>query len=202
MLFNASSGDIWCNGGHIIASSDERIKKNITKIDNSLDVIMKIKPCKFNYIDEVNNGTANVYGFISQEVEEIIPEAVSPQKEYIPNIYCLGFCLNNIITLSSRISPVSPDIIKVGSNIKIIDYNGKEILCQITKIIGPDIFTVNSNFTTSKLFVYGTEINDLKTLDKDTIFSYNVSATQELSRKIDALTSRIQYLENFISSNI
>ena len=46
-----------------------------------------------------------------------------------------------------------------------------------------------------RLFVYGTEINDLLAVDYDAISMLNVSATQELSKQLDDAKAKIDRLE-------
>ena len=91
----------------IISSSDKRIKTNIQDIndDIALQMIMKIEPKKYEYIDKFERGDKKVYGFIAQQIREVIPEAVSIQSSIIPNIYKVGTLHNsNIITIDIDIS--------------------------------------------------------------------------------------------------
>jgi hypothetical protein len=53
--------------------SDLRLKENISYLSVGLDKIMELKPTKFDY----KKGTKNNIGFIAQEVQSVIPEAVS-----------------------------------------------------------------------------------------------------------------------------
>jgi len=46
------------------------------------------------------------------------------------------------------------------------------------------------------VFVYGYEVNDFHKLTKDYIYTLNVSATQELHRKMKAQDERIKELED------
>lgn len=54
-------------------NSDRRLKNNINYISGGLDKILNLKPAKFDYID----GLKKQIGFIAQDVQPIIPEAVS-----------------------------------------------------------------------------------------------------------------------------
>lgn len=56
-------------GGIIVQSSDIRLKKNIKKIENE-DVVSKLNPVSFTMQDRQR------YGFIAQEVQNILPELV------------------------------------------------------------------------------------------------------------------------------
>jgi hypothetical protein len=53
--------------------SDRRMKENINYIQTGLDKVMALKPATFDYIDGVKNNI----GWIAQDVQEVIPEAVS-----------------------------------------------------------------------------------------------------------------------------
>ena len=78
---------IYANQYHV--ASDSRIKKNIQDVndDSALEILRLIKPKTYQYIDVRNRGDITVYGFIAQEIKEIIPHAVNDTTEVIPNMY-------------------------------------------------------------------------------------------------------------------
>ena len=59
------------------SGSDIRLKENITDLDNGLQKVLGLKAKKFDLID----GLKNNYGFIAQEMQEVIPDAVSVFEE-------------------------------------------------------------------------------------------------------------------------
>lgn len=69
-----TSGNIGApNGTNIYNASDERLKQNISSLDNSLETIKNLNPVKFNWIDnfvEEENGKT-LYGFVAQEVQDV-----------------------------------------------------------------------------------------------------------------------------------
>ena len=188
--------------------SDKRIKTNIQDIndDNALQMIMKIEPKTYEYIDKVEKGNQRVYGFIAQQIKEVIPEAVKLEPLVCPNIYKIG-TLNksNLITMDMDIS----DTINIGSNITLITSNlGKEEY-KITNV-NSNQFTIdkevtdNDNLINSNIFVYGTKINDFHILDKNYIFTLNVCATQELYKSIkinENDISQLRYQYENMSNN-
>jgi hypothetical protein len=187
---------IWCKN-LICSSSDSRIKTNIQDIndDGALQKILLIKPKTYNYIDTFERGDKTVYGFIAQEIQEIIPEAVSIKEEVIPNIYKLCDCSNNIITIPNNIL-LQDDIIDI------IDVSGNRKQYNINDVSNNDI-TIDENLEGDKCFVFGSKVKDFHTLNKDYIFTLNVCATQELHRLIEKqqniindLIARITKLEN------
>jgi hypothetical protein len=79
-----STGNLTCTGDIISfgSLSDRRLKKNIESIgvEKALDVVSKLRAVTFDWKDDIFNeqkrNTSDI-GFIAQEIEEIIPEAVS-----------------------------------------------------------------------------------------------------------------------------
>ena len=59
--------------------SDEREKENIVDIPVGLEAVKQLRPCQFDW-KAAEQGT-NVYGFIAQEVESVIPTIVSEYKK-------------------------------------------------------------------------------------------------------------------------
>ena len=57
-------------------SSDERLKDNITRIDNPLEKVLSISGNTFDW-NEKSNKTGHDVGLIAQEIEKILPEAVT-----------------------------------------------------------------------------------------------------------------------------
>ena len=92
---------IWCQGGDVFVTSDTRIKNNIVELEDN-EALLKfrqLKPCKYNYIDTFYRTSDKVYGFIAQEVKEVMPYAtqIAATNECIPNIYKVALYNNNII---------------------------------------------------------------------------------------------------------
>ena len=75
----ASNGNIGApSGTNIYNASDLRLKQNITAITEGLDKIIALNPVKFNWIDgfEPSEDSKNMLGFVAQELQNVIPEAV------------------------------------------------------------------------------------------------------------------------------
>ena len=60
---------------------------------------MLIQPKTYEYIDKVERGNDIVYGFIAQQIKEVIPEAVKIEKCIIPNIFKVCQYNNDVISL-------------------------------------------------------------------------------------------------------
>ena len=76
------SGDINVIGGDINVTSDERLKTNIKKIQNSMEIITNIRGVEFNWNKKMKELHSSIstskkeLGVIAQEVEEFIPEMI------------------------------------------------------------------------------------------------------------------------------
>jgi len=195
------SSSIWSEGW-IMSSSDERIKENIQDINDNyaLEKILLIQTKTYNYIDKVERGTKKVYGFISQQIKEILPEAVTIEKKVIPNIYSFYNISNNIIQTNENLT----NKLNVNDKIEYItDNTKKRDACKILEITD-NYIKIDKNLDTNEVFIYGKEVEDFHTISKEYIFTLNICATQELHRIIEQqqqlinnLLNRITTLENY-----
>ena len=179
---------MWILGG-LGQYSDSRIKKNIEDIDDedALNKILALEPKTYNYIDEKIHGTDKVYGFIAQQVREVLPRAVKIKQDYAPNVYKMCHCEADKIYVD-----VPNEVFE--NLIKIIDNDGLNIECNIIEI-GEGYIIIDKILDVNSIFVYGYKINDLHSMTKDYIFTVNVCATQILSRKIDTQQEEINELK-------
>ncbi len=158
--------------------SDRRIKRDIEEIndDDALNKILLIKPTTYYYIDETRNkGNDKVYGFIAQQIKEVIPEAVAESPDLISNI-----CKKCFVRNKREIYYSLPNDIEIDTEVQIYDkrYKIKEIYI--------DYFVIDNNIDSDECFVYGYCVKDAHVLNKSYIYTLNVCATQELHRRIEA----------------
>jgi hypothetical protein len=86
-----------------IIGSDERIKKDIVDVqdDEALVKLRMLHPKKYRFIDESARGDQQVYGYLANEVQEVLPDAILEHPEEVPSIYQLANVSNSsIITFS------------------------------------------------------------------------------------------------------
>lgn len=74
------TGVLTVNGATV--TSDIRLKKNITPVNNSLDKVLQVEPVEFNWKD---NNSRNV-GFIAQSIEKIFPLLVVTDNNGIKSV--------------------------------------------------------------------------------------------------------------------
>jgi len=77
---NGAVGKIQTNGSATLftTSSDYRLKENVTPITDALSRVNQLKPSRFNFIADADK---IVDGFLAHEVQDIIPEAISGEKD-------------------------------------------------------------------------------------------------------------------------
>ena len=61
-------------------SSDYRLKENVVSMTDALDRVSQLKPSRFNFIADSDK---TVDGFLAHEVQEIVPEAITGEKDAV-----------------------------------------------------------------------------------------------------------------------
>ena len=163
--------------GEFNAISDERIK-NIDGLSNSkqdLATLNEIEVTDYHMIDP-SHGEKPVKKAIAQQLEKVYPQAVSKSTNCVPDIYKLADCKAGIIQIQNNLSS--------GERIRLIFENKEEI----TTVVSATANLIKTNLNhTGKVFVYGREVNDFRTVDYQAISMLNVSATQALLKRVEAL---------------
>ena len=160
-------------------------------------VRLEIKPKKYKYIDDIGRTNDVVYGYIAQEVKEVIPYAVKTTADFIPNIYELVEVSGNVLNFQS----FHTDQLDPSSNtLKLYDYNDKEIIVSIESILGDNAVSINedlsaADMSNNALFCYGQEVEDLHHLTKERINVVAVSALQELDTQVQTLQAEKDALQ-------
>jgi hypothetical protein len=199
-----NNGGIWSDGFSIIVSSDRRIKENIVDVSDNKALIMlrDISCCWYNYKDRVEKGNERALGFIAQQVKEHLPEAVSMQKNIIPDK------MKKIHTSWNDTKMSSNDLQDV-SGIKYRFYVSNDISNneKMIELVGDenDCFTFEEKW--ENVFCYGKEVDDFHTLDKQKLFALNFSATQEIDKiqqeekaKLEAAEAKIATTETKLAA--
>ena len=207
-----ASNTIYANQYHV--ASDSRIKKNIQDVndDSALEMLRLIKPKTYQYIDEQRRGNSTVYGFISQEIKEIIPQSVNYTKEFVPNIYEIGEVIqdeNNIFNIIKFTNFNTQNLLYDASNnlhslLEIVDKDDNIIEIQIIEIIDEKKIKISINLADlvaekdSKyyIFVSGQHIDDFNSLKKDAIWTIATAALQEVDRQLQAEKAKTAALES------
>jgi hypothetical protein len=79
---NGVVGELQTDGSttSFVTSSDYRLKENVVEMTDALDRVSQLKPSRFNFIA---NPDKTYDGFLAHEVQDIVPEAISGDKDEV-----------------------------------------------------------------------------------------------------------------------
>ncbi len=189
------------------AFSDARIKRVAGPSDpiNDLATLNCLRVTDYRHIDVVGKGAAIKKGFIAQEVEQVFPEAVSLNRDFVPDCYRMAGAVRfDSAVRSLTLTLDAPCTFVPGDHVRLIGSRPHEL--TVTAVAG-NAFTVSDwpEPEALQVFVFGKQVDDFRTVDYDRIFTLGISAMQELTRENgarkaenDALKTR---LEQFDSEN-
>ena len=171
-------------GKNSFALSDKRIKSNIIDINDetALNKILDIEPKTYRYVDNIQRSSSNVYGFIAQQIRDVLPEATELTSKFIPNIFKLTKINGNKINIYH-------DDLNIGDKILIYTKNKSYEVNVISKDMNG--FEINEIINENDIFIYGKFVNDFHIIDKSYLYTLNICATQELARIVEGLKERI-----------
>ena len=224
-----ANGSLWTTR-YLLSSSDSRIKTDISLVsDNTaLEQVKQLETYCYNYIDPIIKKDKKTIGFLAQDVEKVIPNAINIQTNWIPDemrkIENPKWTKDNDkIYLHLPNLDLSGNFTGNGKFFVSNDISGNDEICKEVRIKKiPDesreSFTITeyvAEFDQSwnNVFFYGKEVNDFHTIDKSQIFALHHSAIQELDRKheneiikknneINLLKDSISTLTNHINNLI
>ncbi|MEO0443461.1 MAG: tail fiber domain-containing protein, partial [Pseudomonadota bacterium] len=181
------------------ALSDGRIKKIVNHSNRQMDLacLLKLKITDYRYIDEYQYGNEMKKGLIAQQVEAVFPQAVQRSSNVIPDIFSssdkveyskddssLTIYLNQTVTLS------------VGDQVRLIDDHQGDVEKTVVAI-APDkkSFTVaHWQSPSERVFVYGKQVDDCRSVDYDRILMLCVSSVQAQQAEQQALAQENKHL--------
>ena len=185
-----TDGVIWAPS--FVASSDQRIKTEITVVDDdtALQQVKALETKSYHYRDPLRKRDQKTIGFIAQEVQAVIPNAVSLQKEFIPDELRT---LTDLIWEDKTLIISDLDLTVTGWTGKVKFYTCDDVKTYVDEkeqFISCDV-DVDGNKTNrftfdrvyASVYLYGREVNDFHVIDKNQIFALHHSAIQELDRK-------------------
>ena len=186
----------------LASSSDLRLKNivsNSLDIDTTIDQINNIDVVKYTYKD-YKRGTNTRIGFVAQNIDIVLPDQVKKNIEFLPNIMRIAENVDGVsITLSSH-------ELHIGDILKIIDVTGDEHIVNVYQVTSENVFTIDKCITTTKMFLYGTQHDDVLSVDYNSVFALGfngikslLSMHKELDLRVSAMNEKINTLENIVN---
>lgn len=169
--------------------SDQRTKKDIAQSDAAKDLALlkRLRVTDYKYKDVISKGDVWKKGVIAQELEAVVPEAVSTGTEVIPDIYAMAK-KTELQAGTLLVSMEQSHGLKAGDKVRLMAGDAQEDLMVLATPSATEFSVGNwTHAASEKVFVYGHEVNDFHTVDYDRLYTINISATQELIRRVELL---------------
>jgi hypothetical protein len=190
--------NVWCTESFIafsgtITLSDARLKNIIGRSDSAQDLatLEKIEVTDYTMKDVVAYGDKPFKKAIAQQVEKVYPTAVTTTGvkgyTFTPDVYAVSDSIKTEKPGVYTIRMARAHDLKDGDTVRLITSKNPE-LAAIVHAVNEKTFTVETKEPLGdKVFVYGKQCLDLKAVDYEAISMLNVSATQELAKKVETL---------------
>ena len=193
-----ASNEVMLSGG-TYNFSDQRIKRNIRKVDSILDTIHQIDIVSYDHIDLQKSSVQ--YGVVAQQIKPFLSSAVSAGKNWVPAPYAISkshSLQEGLVTL--MVDASSPEL-QVGRRIRLyIEYDKKETEYET------ELISLTSTSITCKVWdtyhnddvvvVYGVEVDDFLSVDKQQLGLLALAGVQELHKTISVHESTIASLQS------
>jgi len=180
------------HAGKLQVSSDARIKHVVGRSRSSADLALlsQLQITDYTYLDPVAHGSQVTKKVIAQEVEAVLPAAVSRSTQALPNVYARATAVQFAQGVLTLTCPTPHGLPAAGGRLRLYTAANQDLSPTVTVV---DAYTVR--FTASEayaegLFVYGKYVDDFRSVDYDALTTLNVSATQELARQVATLQAQ------------
>ncbi|MBS0582478.1 MAG: tail fiber domain-containing protein [Proteobacteria bacterium] len=205
--FNASDNNLHLCGGCIAdvsiwatqnvmalefdALSDARIKDIAGASDKAkdLDTLNAIEVTDYTLKDKVRNGNKPFKKVIAQQVEAVYPQVVSRHADFIPNVYRSADTVEKAGAGYALRFATPHGLSATARHVKLL-AEGDTAMRRVDVLAMPserDVIVDATNLDGRKVFVYGEEVDDFRSVDYEGLTALNISATQELAQRLQRL---------------
>ena len=177
-------------------ASDIRTKDVIGISDSAkdLETLNKLKITDYTMKDKSLLGDKPFKKVIAQDVEAVFPQAVREVVKSIPDIMEAASA-TQISKGEFRLLLPKPSGLKAGDLVEVFNKDRTPEVAHIKSVAGNAIdVALRCVRDGEKVFVYGHEVNNFGIVDYDALSMLNVSATQELTKRVEALEQENAHL--------
>lgn len=176
------------------ATSDARIKKIAGRSDSSKDLatLLKVQVTDYTKVEDMSVKPRAYKKVIAQQVEEVFPQAVSKMPGTVPDVFAKVTAKAGLISVKApeKLSLKAGDVLKAFPEKP--EPNKPELLLTVKEVTKDGVRVTEP--VEGNLFVFGHQVNDLRTVDYEAIAMLNVSATQELHKTIETQAAELKKL--------
>lgn len=198
----ASVGDVVTNSNIVSVTtfslSDARLKNVIGLSDSRADLqtLEKLQVADYTMKDTRATGSRVFKKLIAQQVEGIYPEAVKKGTGQIPDIYSTATVTKKSDELF-EITIEKTSNVQAGDRVEVYGPDGLPHCVTAECVSGRTFYGKMKGIPDgAKVFVYGRQVDDLRSIDYEAVRMLNVSATQELAKKVETLEQENSQLKN------
>ena len=144
--------------------------------------------------DKMTYGNKSFKKVIAQELEEVYPQAVNKQVNFIPNTYLQT---DKIIKNDGFYVLHFAKAHNLSKNAKVLKAYSKkgDAKLKVISVLSDFDVAVSAENLSDHLFVYGEQVKDFGTVDYEGLTTLNISATQQLSKLIMLQQKEIKALK-------
>jgi hypothetical protein len=172
------------------AMSDQRLKtiKGLSDSRHDLQLLRQVQVTDYQMRDQMQYGDRDFKKVIAQQVETVYPQAINKMKGFVPTIYHNATLAPSAADQTVVTLPAAHGL-QVGDLVRVFGEANEKVETKVLAVGSATSFSIALPKPETKLFVYGPEVDDLRTVDYEALAMLNLSATQELARQVDALTA-------------
>ena len=153
-------------------TSDYRLKENVVPMEGALDRVDALKPSRFNFIADADK---TVDGFLAHEVAEVVPEAISGEKD----------------AMETQEYEVSPAVYE-----DVVHPAVEEVLDDDGNVVTPAQEEYTERVLVSEAVMGTREVPVYQGIDQSKLVPLLTAALQEAHTLIKELTARVEALES------
>ncbi|NND33703.1 MAG: tail fiber domain-containing protein [Saprospiraceae bacterium] len=183
------------------ATSDLRIK-NVLGTSNSaadLKMINSMQVTDYTMKDKYKYGSQTFKKIIAQQIEQVCPQVVNRGYGFIPNVYAAPINIERIHNGSLLTFQDIHHLTHEANKIQIISDQATNLYEIIAIPSEYQVLIKATDLKAEKVFVYGEEVADFRSVDYEGLTTLNISAIQELSKIVSQQHAAIQSLSLKIS---
>ena len=188
-------------GQGVLAFSDRRIKQIAGRSDTAADLrqIRQLAVTDYRMVDQSDRDNRVHKGFIAQEVQQHIPEAVVQSRNFVPTIYSRPAATRfDASNHTLAVTMTNAHTLKAGEIVRLVT-DKEQLDLKVMSVPSPTEFVVGLTNAPGRLFVYGKQVDDFLSVDYNRVFSTGIGAIQELSRQVERQAAALQASEAHVA---
>jgi hypothetical protein len=170
------------------ALSDARIKDVVGLSDSAHDLatIDAIQITDYTLKDVVRNGAKPFKKVIAQQIEAVYPQVVTKHVDFIPNVYRTASRVTSEDGGTLLHFDAAHGLSPQAKRIKLL-ASGESSMRRVNIVAirsDRDVLVEPLRLRGEQVFVYGEEVDDFRTVDYEGLTALNISATQEIAKRL------------------